>query len=56
MPELIEARIERSVVLNGVAIGIKRCRVEIAKGAMAKLPVIRQSDVAAPEVNACVVT
>ena len=55
MPELGETRIEGSVVLKRIAISIKQRRIEITEGAVAWLPIVRQSNVAAPEVNASVV-
>ena len=56
MSESRKPCIKGSVVLNRVTIRIKQCRIKVSKGAVAWLPVVWQSNVATPEVNAGVVT
>ena len=56
MSESRKPCIKGSVVLNRVTIRIKQCRIKVSKGAVAWLPVVWQSNVATPEVNAGIVT
>ena len=53
--ELGEAGVEGTVVLDGIAVGVEQCGVEITQRAVARLTVVGQANIAAAQVHARVI-
>ena len=54
--EFVQAGVQGTVVLDGVAIGVEQCGVKVTERAVTGLAIVWQADVSAPQIDASVVT